>query len=354
MPQIKPFPLQREAWYAAALAEEVGPTPLGRTILGLPLVLYRVPDGRAVALEDRCCHRAAPLSPGKLIGATIECPYHGLRFAADGRCTHVPGQEEIPRRARVRAYPVVERYGLVWLWPGEADAADPARLPDWRWAEDEAWTSMSGYLPMGCHYMLAVDNLMDLSHIGYVHATTIGSAADGEDAIVDTLTTDEAVTVRRWVANRPPSPTFAKAIGSDAPIDRWQLIEFRPPSYVRTFKGVGRNIHGAPGFNFTSADDEAPEGAISVSRGNTCITPATEESCHYLTVHCHHQLRDRAKLDHLWQQTLETLRQDVEILELTQRNMTLMPDAPMVYINVDEGVEKARQSARRAARAEAG
>lgn len=346
-------PYQLNAWYAAASGDEVDHEPFRRLLLGEPVVIFRKKDGTPVALEDRCCHRHAPLSPGRLIDDTIECPYHGLRFDETGLCTHVPGQEAIPRGARIRSFPLVERYGLVWIWMGDAAAADPARIPDWRWAEDPEWSSMQGYFHIGCASALAIDNLMDLSHIGYVHKTTIGSASDGEDAIIDTSADEEKVTVRRWLADRPPSPTYVKKLGSTENVDRWQLIEFRPPCYIRTFKGIGRGLYGRPEFAFDSADAEAPSGTLGVSRGNTCITPETRTSCHYFTVHCHYRETDRAQLDLIWQQTVETLEQDIDILERTQQNMALKPDARMVYIHVDEGVEKARQLARLTAKSEA-
>ncbi len=349
----KPFEYQRNAWYAAAEAAEITDTPMRRLLLNEPVVLFRIEGGDAVALEDRCCHRLSPLSPGQVLGDTIECPYHGLRFDRNGACVFVPGQDRIPPRARVRAYPLVMRYGLAWIWMGEPDLADPARIPDWRWAEDDEWTSVSGAFRIECNYLLSVDNLMDLSHIGYVHKTTIGSASDGEAAEVDTLADRTRVTVRRWVANQPPSPTYRKKLGSSDPVDRWQLVEFQPPCYVRTFKGLGRNVRGTAGYDFTSAESDPPEGALAVSRGNTCVTPETDRSCHYFTVHCHHRLTDKAALDMIWQQTVETLEQDIEILKLTQENMETDPDARMVFIHVDEGVEKARQLARLAARDEA-
>ncbi|MEM9757248.1 MAG: aromatic ring-hydroxylating dioxygenase subunit alpha, partial [Pseudomonadota bacterium] len=309
-------PVIRNAWYAAALTTEVGRTPLRRVILGTPIVLWRTEAGTPVALLDRCCHRHAPLSPGKLIGDTIECPYHGLRFDAGGACTFVPGQERIPRRASVAAYPIIERYGFLWLWPGTPEAADPGRLPHWPWAEATDWSSRVGYFPIGCNYMLSVDNLMDLSHIGYVHASTIGSAADGEDATVETLSGPGHVTVRRWLQNRPPSPGLARRFGTD-PVDRWQVIEFRPPCYIRTFKGLGAGVYGTPGYTFDSAEANPPDGALSVSRGCTCITPATEDSCHYFTVHCHHRPESEAQVDAAWGLAVEALEQDVEILEQT-------------------------------------
>ncbi len=350
----KPAPYQRNAWYAASLGADVTEQPLRRLIMNEPVVLFRTSDGLPAALEDRCCHRLAPLSPGQLIADEIECPYHGLRFDRHGHCTHVPGQTDIPRRACVQSYPLAERYGFVWIWMGNPDRADLALLPDWHWAEDDAWTSLHGAFHIDCHYMLSIDNLMDLSHIGYVHKTTIGSASDGEMAQVNTLSQNDRVTVRRWVPDQPPSPTYRKKLGSADPIDRWQLIEFQPPCYIRTFKGLGHRIHGKPGYDFTSADSDPPEGALSVSRGNTCVTPETDASCHYFTVHCHYRETDKDMLDMIWRQTVETLNQDIEILKLTQENMETKPDASMVFIHVDEGVEKARQLARLAARQTSG
>lgn len=343
---------QRNAWYAIAEAGEVDRQPLRRLALGEPLVLFRTEAGDAVILEDRCCHRLAPLSPGQLIGDAIECPYHGLRFDPEGRCTHVPGQMKIPARAKVRTYPARERYGLIWVWMGNVDQAMQTELPNWQWAEDPEWTSIQGRFHIRCSYLLAIDNLMDLSHIGYVHKTTIGTANDGELAEIETIDADSRVTVRRWLENQPPAPSYAKKLGSNRTIDRWQLIEFQPPCYIRTFKGMGSQVHGTDGYLFDTVDTAPPEGALAISRGNTCITPETDSTCHYFTVHCHHRQTDRKALDYIWGQTVETLQQDVEILEATQENMELDPGARMTFIHVDTGVEKARQLARLAIKAE--
>lgn len=343
---------QYNAWYAIADASEVSREPFRRIVLNLPVVMFRTENGEAVALEDRCCHRLAPLSPGQLIGDTIECPYHGLRFDKTGVCTHVPGQIDIPSRARVRSFPLMERYGLIWGWMGDPDKADSARLPDWRWAEDDEWTATRGVFHIKCHYMLSVDNLMDLSHVGYVHKTTIGSTSDGEHAKVDTISGPERVTVRRWLEKQKPPPSYAKKLGSEAPVDRWQVMEFQPPCYLRSFKGMGTDVCGTPDYDFDSADAEPPQTALIMSRGNTCITPETDRSCHYFTVHCQYRQTDEKMLAFIWEQTVETLNQDVEILELTQQNMELDPEARMVFIHVDEGVEKARQLVRMAIKAE--
>src|SRR5579885_1747783 len=114
----------QNAWYVAAWDREVGRTPVARTILNQPVVLYRKADGTAVALEDRCCHRHLPLSKGMVVADDLRCGYHGLRYDATGACVEIPGQPQIPPTARVRSYPVVEKWNWVWIWMGEPARAD--------------------------------------------------------------------------------------------------------------------------------------------------------------------------------------------------------------------------------------
>src|SRR5688572_2143212 len=141
------------AWYVCAMSDEVGRTPLGRVALKQPLVLFRKEDGTPVILEDRCVHRRLPLSLGRLIGDTLQCAYHGLRFDCDGACVHIPGQRSIPPTARVKSYPAVERYGWVYAWMGDPERADPGAIPDFpRRVDDPEWRSLRGLLPIKCNY----------------------------------------------------------------------------------------------------------------------------------------------------------------------------------------------------------
>ena len=119
----------RDQWYVAAYSAEVGRALLARTILGEPLVLYRTSAGQPAALVDRCVHRHFPLSAGQLDGDTIVCGYHGFTYGPDGRCVAVPGQQRIPRTARVTAYPVAEQDSLVWVWIGDPERADAGFIP---------------------------------------------------------------------------------------------------------------------------------------------------------------------------------------------------------------------------------
>ncbi len=196
------------AWYVAAWDTEVGrQSMLRRTLLDTPVVLYRREDGAPVALEDRCCHRHAPLSKGKLRGDNVECPYHGLLYDPSGRCIRVPGQTAIPPGARVRAFPTVERYHWIWIWMGDPAAGDPDLIEDFHWIDDPGWRARGEKLDLEGNYVLLVENLLDLSHLSYIHPTTLGT-----DAVAETPMKAERegdlVRVTRWVLGSPPPPFF--------------------------------------------------------------------------------------------------------------------------------------------------
>jgi vanillate O-demethylase monooxygenase subunit len=162
----------RNAWYVACTADEIAGAPLGRTICGHRMVLFRSEGGAIAALEDFCPHRGAPLSLGSVrADGRIVCGYHGLVMGGDGRCVSMPGQRVRPT---IRSYPALERHGFVWVWPGEKSAADPALLHPLPWAESPEWAYAGGLYHVKCDYRLMIDNLMDLTHETYVHATSIG------------------------------------------------------------------------------------------------------------------------------------------------------------------------------------
>ena len=171
-------------WYVAAYDHEIGREPLGRMILGEPVVFFRKEDGAPVAFEDRCAHRHLPLSMGKLVGDTLQCRYHGLRYDVSGACVKVPGQDTIPPAARVKTYPVVERYRWLWIWMGDPALADPAGITDFHWLDDPSWGAKGQYLHVKANWQLIVDNLLDLTRLAFVHETTIGNAALVENAKV--------------------------------------------------------------------------------------------------------------------------------------------------------------------------
>ena len=159
-------------WYVAAWEYEVaGSEFLARTLLDMPWLIYRrASEEGYVMLEDRCPHRFAPLSLGARLGDAVECRYHGLQFGPDGRLAHNPYFKTMSTRCAVRSLPVIARYGLIWFWPGDPKGADPAAIPDFSFLDGQAVRRR--YSHFNGNYELLADNLMDLSHVDYLHRTT--------------------------------------------------------------------------------------------------------------------------------------------------------------------------------------
>jgi vanillate O-demethylase monooxygenase subunit len=221
----------RDQWYVAAYGTEVSRTFLARTILGEPIVFYRTAqDGRVVALADRCVHRRYPLSESRLDGDTIVCGYHGFTYDTSGTCVFVPGQQRIPRTARVASYPVVEADTFVWVWIGDPELADETLVPRAPHMADPEFVTVSGMEPIDCDYGLLVDNLLDLSHETYLHGGYIGTAEVAETPII-TEVDDQAgiVRVARHMPDAACPPFYAKSTGIDGRITRLQDIEYFAP-----------------------------------------------------------------------------------------------------------------------------
>jgi phenylpropionate dioxygenase-like ring-hydroxylating dioxygenase large terminal subunit len=195
----------RNCWYVAGWSHHFPEdAPIARTILGEPIVLYRKPDGGVVALEDRCCHRLAPLSKGRREGDDLRCMYHGLKFAPSGQCVEIPGQSIVPPHARVRAYPVVEQDCWVWVWMGETALADPALIPAALGHGDPGWWMQTGQLAYEANYQLINDNLLDLAHLSYVHDNTLGrNSMAWANSKPQVTRLPRGLRISRWVVNNP-------------------------------------------------------------------------------------------------------------------------------------------------------
>ena len=169
----------RNSWYVAAWNHElIDGRKLARTILERPVVIYRGASGKVVALDDRCCHRAAPLSMGRIEGDDIRCMYHGMKFEPGGKCIQIPGQDMIPPKLGVRSYPVVERYNLIWIWMGDIEKADPNLIVDYPPLADPKWRGLPGYMHYKANWLLIVDNLSDFAHLAFVHTHTLGGSEE--------------------------------------------------------------------------------------------------------------------------------------------------------------------------------
>jgi vanillate O-demethylase monooxygenase subunit len=303
-------------------------------ILGEPIVFFRTGDGVPIALEDRCVHRHLPLSMGKVVGDHLQCRYHGLRYDSAGQCVKVPGQSTIPPSARIKSYPVVERYHWLWIWMGDPALADPHKITDFHWLDDPNWGAKGSYLHVKANWQLIVDNLLDLTHLAFVHETTIGNAALVENATVKVTRTSDNVVVTRWIIDAPAPPTFVKAGGFTSPVDRWQMIDFTPPAFLRLDVGATPTGTGAP--------QGRRVGGIGM-RNLNAITPETETTSHYFWGQAHDwDVGNRALTDMLVDQITTAFLEDVAVFEAQQRSMTILPDAPHIDINADAGLIQAR------------
>jgi phenylpropionate dioxygenase-like ring-hydroxylating dioxygenase large terminal subunit len=230
----------RDQWYAAARSDEVEAKPLARKICNQDLVLFRGASGKIAILQDRCAHRMAPLSLGEVIGDEIRCGYHGACFDAGGNCTAIPSQRDlpIPPSIAVKSYPAYEAHGLVFVWLGDGHAIDDARIPSWMAKNTEpGWIAFHGYHHVKGNYQLVIDNLLDLTHLTYVHKATLAGPGIDETPM-DVEVDGDTIRTSRVVKNVDP-PLIQKAVrGLSGKVDRWQLSEFNAPMYVLVTIGM--------------------------------------------------------------------------------------------------------------------
>jgi phenylpropionate dioxygenase-like ring-hydroxylating dioxygenase large terminal subunit len=322
----------RNDWYVAAWAHEINGRPFARTILNEPVVLYRDSAGKVGALEDRCCHRGAPLPHGEVVAEGLQCGYHGLIYDTTGVCVRVPGQDNVPPRARVRSYPVVEQDELIWSWMGKPEQADKSRIVSYPYHNDHLnWPHKSAMLHIKCDYMLLIDNLMDLTHLGYLHRRTIGgSPMTHVEAEMETTPTPAGVKFCRWMLNCLPPSTYAKAVGFKGRVDRWQEFEFIAPGTMVQFTGALDAGTGA-------YDQGKREGGFALRIFHQS-TPETDRSCFYFWSAANGYRRDdpRATED-LFNEIATTFDEDKLILEVQQARLEYS-SAPLVNIRSDRAL----------------
>jgi len=227
----------RNAWYVAAWSEEVGSGQLlARRLLDEPIVIYRDADGLPHALADRCPHRFAPLSLGKVVDEAIQCPYHGLRFDTTGACIHNP-HGPVPKAARVRSYPIVERYSAIWIWPGDPAHANPDAIPEFDFLVPEHCYVGTGYMAIDGPYELEIDNILDLSHIEFLHPLFSSEAVSRAE--IKCSQEGETVWSRRYIRQDTPPPFLYEAfnIPQGSLVDRWLDVRWQAPALMALWAG---------------------------------------------------------------------------------------------------------------------
>lgn len=258
----------RNMWWVAAHSDEVTQKPLSRWLLETPVVLYRLEDGTPAALYDRCPHRWAPLSEGRVEGERIICPYHGMEFDPAGNCVKAPTQDMTPKTAQIPSYVTREAGAFIWIWMGDEEAID-CDPPEVTYQTDPGWSFLHGYYNLAANWVLVRENVLDLTHIAFLHTNTFKQ----NDWVTapDSYLEGEMVCYEQEFDLAPLSPLFCAGMGlpEDKPIKR---------------KQVGRMPSLAISFSDWNVHDPAPEeGRRSdfVMRGCHIVTPAQRGQTHY-------------------------------------------------------------------------
>lgn len=327
--------LVRNCWYIAGWSHQITREPQQRMLLGEPVVLYRREDGTPVALEDRCVHRLAPLSLGRVEGDRIRCLYHGFQFDADGKCRDVPGQEMIPDRACVRAFPVVETNNWVWVWMGDPARADPSRIAASKSLDDPQWVLATGQLDYAANYELINDNLLDLTHLAFVHAASFGAdeAWSRNRPKIERL--PEGVRSSRWIVGTPPIPPLGEA-ASHARVDMWTTYDFVLPGVLLLYTAM----YVAGTADACGGEEPGPEQHILFNNfSSQGVVPLTETtSRYYFSWGPGAEFGDQAIAQLMIDTATLAFNEDKVMIEAQQRVIDSDPSRPFMPATADRAI----------------
>ena len=329
----------RNAWYASAWNHELTVDGfMSRKILGKNILLYRKADGSVVAMLDRCSHRFAPLSLGRREGDCIRCMYHGLVFDGEGKCVEEPGRKGVSPNTDVRAFPAVERHKLVWVWFGDADKADPDLIPDCHQNDSPEWACVPRYASFKANYLLVLDNLLDFSHLSFVHENSLGGSRNIAEVNPKIEKTERGLKLTRWYLNEPEFAPYLKGHERfEGPVDRWNIYHMST-----------RSNHLSMSSGSAPANTGAPEGKLApetmVFHSNQVITPADERNTHYFWVYAHNfALDDRRLTDSLAERVSAGFVEDRAMIEAQQIVIDENAGDEMAYTHFDNGLTLGRR-----------
>ena len=328
----------QNAWYVASTPEEVTYKPLGRKICNQAMVFFRGHEGKIAALEDFCPHRGAPLSLGRVCDGNLVCGYHGLEMGCDGKTVAMPGQR-VRGFPPIRSFAVAERYGFIWVWPGDAAKADENTIPEPIWHNKPDWAYGGGMFHIQCDYRLMIDNLMDLTHETYVHDDSIGQK-EIDEVPCKTVTDGDQVATSRFMNNIEAPPFWKMALrGSDlagnVPVDRWQICRFSPPSQVMIEVGVAHA--GKGGY-------DAPDSSKVYSVVVDYLTPESDTSMWYFWGMARKfKPEDAGMTAAIRAGQHKIFSEDLQMLEQQQHNLLRHPDRKLLMLNIDAGGVQSRK-----------
>lgn len=325
---------------------------VARKIAGERVVLYRKPTGAIVALEDRCAHRQAALSLGQKEGDNIRCMYHGLRFGPDGKCNEIPGQDHIPPKACVRAFPVVERDNWVWVWMGDPARADEKLIPHAIGPGNPDWNVKTSQMHVNASYRLEIANLADLTHLVWIHRDTLGApdptTREKYTHIKPTFTMLPNGMRTEYVVRKSPISTFLSHLFPPGTLFdlHFDITHTIPCTWVLHFR-----VHVADDL-----DAGTPTGPLIADTWTSqAVTPNDAESVDYYyswgaAKHC-----EFPGLSELLRDNLDdAFTEDRQVLEAQHVRIQEKPNFPTVSIIHDAGPSKMLRLLDEMLRAEAG
>jgi phenylpropionate dioxygenase-like ring-hydroxylating dioxygenase large terminal subunit len=319
------YPLN--CWYVAATSDEVGPQLLARTLLGQPVVLYRLRSAAVAALADRCPHRSLPLSFGTLSDDLVVCGYHGMAFADDGQCVRVPSQEHVPYGARARSFPLHEQPPFVWIWLGDPRRCTPP--PTLPWLSDPKWATFGETLQVDANYLLLHENALDLTHFPFVHPETSPTGYLSTPPQLDVEVTETSVMYHRDFL--PAKLVDWQARTTGLPEDR-EYAQRESGVFVSPGLHVDR-MHVFP--------DDAPPYEKILTRAFTPLTPAA--TAVFWQVSRNYQVDSAEVTDELRTVHRRTLTADKRLLEAIQAAPPRAGGGPEINLTADAAALKAHR-----------
>jgi phenylpropionate dioxygenase-like ring-hydroxylating dioxygenase large terminal subunit len=337
----------RNAWYVAAWSHELeAGKPFPVSILDDPIALYRGESGRLVALEDRCVHRLAPLSLGRCEGDRLRCLYHGLLYDPDGAVAEIPGQDLIPKGARVRSYPIADRHDWIWVWMGDPALADEALIPPAVGLSDPDYILGHGHLDYAAEARLINDNLLDFSHLSYVHANSFGAGPEFAESLPKLEPLERGVRFSRWMVG-----TYGQSSRkSPVPIDSYMTYDFLIPGVLLMWSGnypngTARKLDYAP-----PRLEDAQGGVTFTSQAVTPLGPKT--SRYFFSWGPRRRHGDETLRDSLMELAAVAFGEDKSMIEAQQKVIDRTPEPRIMPTAHDKGVTIFTRLVERMAKAE--
>ncbi len=336
-----PAPFLKNCWHVGAWGHEVkGDKILARQLLSKRVIFFRDESGKIAALEDRCSHRFAPLSIGRHTGDGVRCMYHGLVFNRDGVCVEEPGVKGVSRGTDICAYPTAEKHSFIWIWMGDPALADEALIPECSYqSQPGVWDWEPRYRHFEADYRLILDNLLDFSHLTFVHENTLGGSVEIANIKPKTETYDKGVRITRWYLDEEKIAPYLKGFETfEGRIDRWNIYDLETRGNIFNMQsGTAPAGSGAPEGNYV------PEAMRF--HATQIVTPETDKTSHFFWSYAHNfNLGNPKFTTMLTDRISEGFQEDKDMIEAQQIIVDENDDIPFAYIHFDRGMSAGRKA----------